>query len=200
MAGKLQEITFRIAARNVLVRAFILKGIALLLLVFLAACTLLPDQNEPTEETAALPTAVEAAQSVEPASAVPQESVEGETDSTDKTAILEPTWTPEPIQTPLPTLTPSPTPTATPEPCITPGQIITGTYPSQNLMDGPERNYRVYLPPCYEDSNRVYPTVYLFHGNIGDDRARSAPGRRRARRRRRRARDRPRRPRRRRDR
>ena len=29
--------------------------------------------------------------------------------------------------------------------------------------------YRVYLPPCYRQDGRVYPTLYLFGGNIHDD-------------------------------
>lgn len=78
---------------------------------------------------------------------------------------IEPTRTAEPTDTAVPS--PTPTFTPTPAPCTTPGQIITGTYPSQ--ISGPERNYRVYLPPCYEEDNRVYPAVYLFHGNIGTD-------------------------------
>jgi enterochelin esterase-like enzyme len=28
--------------------------------------------------------------------------------------------------------------------------------------------YRIYLPPCYEQS-RVYPTLYIFHGSAQDD-------------------------------
>jgi enterochelin esterase-like enzyme len=30
-------------------------------------------------------------------------------------------------------------------------------------------NYRVYLPPCYGENGRTYPTLYIVHGNIGDD-------------------------------
>jgi enterochelin esterase-like enzyme len=33
---------------------------------------------------------------------------------------------------------------------------------------GGERKYAVYLPPCYESSNRSYPVLYLLHG-AGDD-------------------------------
>jgi enterochelin esterase-like enzyme len=29
--------------------------------------------------------------------------------------------------------------------------------------------YRVYLPPCYGEDRRVYPTLYMFGGNIHDD-------------------------------
>jgi enterochelin esterase-like enzyme len=33
---------------------------------------------------------------------------------------------------------------------------------------GGVRKYAVYLPPCYEISNRSYPVLYLLHG-AGDD-------------------------------
>jgi enterochelin esterase-like enzyme len=33
---------------------------------------------------------------------------------------------------------------------------------------GGERKYAVYLPPCYENSQRSYPVLYLLHG-AGDD-------------------------------
>ncbi len=38
--------------------------------------------------------------------------------------------------------------------------------PSEIL--GSERKYAVYLPPCYETSQRSYPVLYLLHG-AGDD-------------------------------
>ncbi len=31
-----------------------------------------------------------------------------------------------------------------------------------------ERKYAIYLPPCYETSQRSYPVLYLLHGS-GDD-------------------------------
>ena len=33
---------------------------------------------------------------------------------------------------------------------------------------GGDRKYAIYLPPCYETSQRIYPASYLFHGR-GDD-------------------------------
>lgn len=36
-------------------------------------------------------------------------------------------------------------------------------------MSGTEQRYRVYLPPCYERTDRRYPTLYLIHGSNGDD-------------------------------
>ncbi len=64
-----------------------------------------------------------------------------------------------------PTATLPPAPTSTPT-CTQPGQIVTGTYPS--LWNG-ESRYRIYLPPCYGQSNQPYPTLYLLPGNIHDD-------------------------------
>ncbi|MBP8058026.1 MAG: hypothetical protein KA314_19530, partial [Chloroflexi bacterium] len=69
---------------------------------------------------------------------------------------------------PNPTYTPSPTPHWTTT-CTTPGQIVTGVFPDP--IDGPERAYRVYLPPCYGEDGRIYPVLYLFHGTFQDDTA-----------------------------
>ncbi|MEW5986601.1 MAG: alpha/beta hydrolase-fold protein, partial [Chloroflexota bacterium] len=40
-------------------------------------------------------------------------------------------------------------------------------YPSQ--IAGPERAYRIYLPPCYGGDGRVYPTLYMLHGSASTD-------------------------------
>jgi enterochelin esterase-like enzyme len=79
------------------------------------------------------------------------------------------TWTPVPSETPAPTpmptetatVAPSPSPTATPCGEAT-GRVVTGTFPSP--IQGIEQRYRVYLPPCYGQDDRLYPTLYLFHG------------------------------------
>lgn len=86
-----------------------------------------------------------------------------------------PTDTPQPIPSSTPTLTPTPVPTSTststpsptPESCSNRGQVILGSYPSQ--LAGPQRRYRIYLPPCYEEAGRVYPTLYLLHGSASTD-------------------------------
>lgn len=67
-----------------------------------------------------------------------------------------------------PALQPTPTLKATPATalCATAGQIVQGVYPSQ--IEGPWRNYRIYLPPCYTPA-RTYPTLYLLHGNVRAD-------------------------------
>jgi enterochelin esterase-like enzyme len=65
------------------------------------------------------------------------------------------------------TATPTPTPTPSPAPCREPGRVVTGHYPSQ--LSGPEKAYRIYLPPCYGEDGRLYPTLYMFHGSISTD-------------------------------
>jgi pimeloyl-ACP methyl ester carboxylesterase len=37
------------------------------------------------------------------------------------------------------------------------------TYPSKVFSE--ERNYRIFLPPDYNTSNRAYPVIYYFHGH-----------------------------------
>lgn len=49
-------------------------------------------------------------------------------------------------------------------PCGGGGYIFQGRFPSQ--IAGPERRYTAYLPPCYSENGRSYPTLYLFHGSI----------------------------------
>lgn len=51
--------------------------------------------------------------------------------------------------------------------CSTPGRIEQGTLDS--AVAGQPMRYRVYLPPCYGQDGHVYPTLYLFGGNIHDD-------------------------------
>lgn len=73
------------------------------------------------------------------------------------------TVTATPSQVPTVTVTSTPTPA----PCREPGQVVSGHYPSQ--LSGPEKAYRIYLPPCYGKDGRVYPTLYMFHGSISSD-------------------------------
>jgi enterochelin esterase-like enzyme len=72
----------------------------------------------------------------------------------------EPTSTP----TALPTLSSIPSPTAVV--CAGEGQIVTGTFQSETAGVMP---YRIYLPPCYGEGGRVYPTLYMLPGNIHTD-------------------------------
>jgi enterochelin esterase-like enzyme len=52
--------------------------------------------------------------------------------------------------------------------CVeTQGRIEQGTFPSAIL--GREQPYRVYLPPCYDASEEIYPVLYMLHGYPYDD-------------------------------
>lgn len=68
--------------------------------------------------------------------------------------------------TAVPTLIPLPT--ATPKRCDSPGQMVTGAINSTNSYAG-SIAYRVYLPPCYGQDGRFYPTLYMLPGNIHTD-------------------------------
>ncbi|MGB3713996.1 MAG: alpha/beta hydrolase-fold protein [Candidatus Promineifilaceae bacterium] len=76
-----------------------------------------------------------------------------------------------PMSVSIPTLEPAITPQATQLPqsasCDMPGRIINGRFPSE--IDGPDRAYRIYLPPCYGEDGRTFPTLYLFHGGAHSD-------------------------------
>ncbi len=80
------------------------------------------------------------------------------------TPVLTPTSIPTPTPTPIPpsTLTPTPTPTPTPACTETAGRVEQHTYFSQTTGD--EQPYRIYLPPCYDQTDRRYPVLYLLHG------------------------------------
>ncbi len=54
-----------------------------------------------------------------------------------------------------------------PTPCTTPGRVEYGTLDS--AVAGEPMRYRIYLPPCYDDDDRAYPTLYMFGGNVHDD-------------------------------
>jgi enterochelin esterase-like enzyme len=84
------------------------------------------------------------------------------------TATPQPTHTLTATPTPTiaPTATPTLTPTPTATPCTIPGRIEHGFFPSAiagNL------SYRIYLPPCYEENGRLYPTLYMLAGNTYTD-------------------------------
>jgi enterochelin esterase-like enzyme len=64
--------------------------------------------------------------------------------------------------TPTPTTKLAPTPT----PCLSTGYIKTDYFDS--LLAG-RIDYRIYLPPCYSDSGRTYPVLYMLPGNIHTD-------------------------------
>ncbi len=100
--------------------------------------------------------------------------------TTTATVTVEPTGgTPAP-SVPTPPVTPAvaaplpandcaapPCSPAAPLPCAEAGRIEQGALDS--AVAGEPMRYRVYLPPCYEQDGRAYPTLYLFGGNIHDD-------------------------------
>ncbi len=68
---------------------------------------------------------------------------------------------------PAPTIAPTGPPLPTPTPCSEPGRIEFGSVDS--AVAGEAMRYRIYLPPCYGQDDRVYPTLYMFGGNVHDD-------------------------------
>jgi len=85
------------------------------------------------------------------------------TDSPTLSSTPPPTWTTLPSQTPTPTIPPTVTPAPTPCP---PGEVVAGRY--QSAIAG-EMRYQIYLPPCYRQDGRTYPTLYLLPGNVHDE-------------------------------
>jgi enterochelin esterase-like enzyme len=86
------------------------------------------------------------------------------------------TDTPTPTRTPLPTSTPDFTATPTPFPCETDGgtMLIFDEFRSQ--IAGENLRYRVYIPPCYLETQKRYPYVILLHGQGTDERQWDALG------------------------
>jgi enterochelin esterase-like enzyme len=91
--------------------------------------------------------------------------------------VITATPSPAPTLSATPTLTPTPNVTATPTPSPSPtaalcpeteGQIIAFDEFTSDIA-GQNMPYRVYVPPCYFESQRRYPVVYLLHGAASDD-------------------------------
>lgn len=79
-----------------------------------------------------------------------------------ETPIASPT--PLPTETPPATATPDFTPTPTLEPCAADGGETIPFDDFRSEVAGENLRYRVYIPPCYIESQRRYPIVYLLHG------------------------------------
>jgi enterochelin esterase-like enzyme len=79
-----------------------------------------------------------------------------------------PTFTPQPTDTPLPSPTFTPTPeataTATPFPCEEEGGTMLAFDTFRSAIAGENLRYRVYIPPCYLETQKRYPYVILLHG------------------------------------
>lgn len=82
----------------------------------------------------------------------------------------EPSATPLATATPVPTATPSPTPTPpftptpTPFPCEQEGGQWIAFDEFRSEVAGENLRYRVYVPPCYQDTGLRYPAMLLLHG------------------------------------
>lgn len=75
-----------------------------------------------------------------------------------------PTATTPPTTTPPPTSTPAPTSTATPLPCLQDGGQIIPFDEFDSETAGENLPYNVYIPPCYVEAQKRYPTLILLHG------------------------------------
>jgi len=82
------------------------------------------------------------------------------------TATVLPTITPSPTitRTPIPTPTPDFTPTPTEFPCQVEGQILDITDNRSEVGGGENLRYRVYVPPCYFETQARFPLIILLHG------------------------------------
>ena len=128
--------------------------LALGLLFLASACTVPATTADPTPTPAAATTIAPAATETQPPTFTPTLTLPATaTTSPSSTPSPEPTWTPPP----------SPPPSATP--CAeAAGRVLVGSFPSPT--QGWDPPYRIYLPPCYGQEDRLYPVLYLFHGNI----------------------------------
>lgn len=79
--------------------------------------------------------------------------------------------------TPTPTITPTPPPTATPEaspmptayPCAEESGRVLSFDDFRSAIGNQNLPYRVYIPPCYLETQKRYPVVYLLHGLQQDE-------------------------------
>lgn len=99
--------------------------------------------------------------------APPEAQASAEPAPTSATGLPKPTASSPAPPTPVPA--PSPTglgssPTAA---CAEPGRVEEGSVLS--AAKGESHNYRIYLPPCYGQDGRVYPTLIMLAGNVHDE-------------------------------
>src|SRR5690606_32627194 len=80
-----------------------------------------------------------------------------------------PTNTPEATRTPPPTLTPDYTPTATSFPCASDGGTMLAFDDFRSTVAGENLRYRVYIPPCYLETQKRYPVAILLHGQAATE-------------------------------
>ncbi|MDL1900127.1 hypothetical protein FBR02_05090 [Anaerolineae bacterium CFX9] len=75
-----------------------------------------------------------------------------------------PTETPRPTDTPVPSPTPEASPSPTPFPCDEESGQYIPFDDFRSEVAGENLRYRVYIPPCYLQTQKRYPVVYLLHG------------------------------------
>lgn len=75
-----------------------------------------------------------------------------------------PTATTPATRTPLPTLTPDYTATPSPFPCEAEGGTMIAFDEFRSEVSGENLRYRVYIPPCYLETEKRYPYAILLHG------------------------------------
>jgi len=80
-----------------------------------------------------------------------------------------PTATLPPTSTPVPSPTPQDTPTPTTLPCLQDGGQIIPFDDFRSATAGENLRYRVYIPPCYLETQKRYPYVILLHGLQQDE-------------------------------
>jgi enterochelin esterase-like enzyme len=78
-------------------------------------------------------------------------------------ATTPPTATTAVTNTPVPTSTPIITPSPTPFPCDEPKGRIEKFDDFRSTIAEERLRYRVYLPPCYFQTQKRYPVVFLLH-------------------------------------
>ncbi len=75
-----------------------------------------------------------------------------------------PSPTPPFTRTPVATPTPISSPTPTPYPCTEEGGQMIPFDDFQSAVAGENLRYRVYIPPCYLETQKRFPYVILLHG------------------------------------
>ena len=84
-------------------------------------------------------------------------------------ATPPPTATPQATRTPVPTLTPDWTATPTVLPCEADGGTMLAFDDFRSQVAGENLRYRVYIPPCYLESQKRYPYAILLHGQNANE-------------------------------
>lgn len=79
------------------------------------------------------------------------------------------TETPLATRTPLPTPTPDYTPTPSPFPCEAEGGTMLAFDEFRSEIAGENLRYRVYIPPCYLETEKRYPYTILLHGQNANE-------------------------------